>query len=233
MIKKNIGIILLLAIFCGMPARVYAQTKKEDTATISVKERWAFETNAVDWLLLAPNVGVEFDLSNSINNRWVIGAKIKWNGDTKVKMDNRIQMGINDYRLEVKRYAKSTFNVKPGQDRIPKFWRTYYWGFYAGYSKFAGIWNKGAVGDTFHFGLTGGWQLPVYKCKHGAIDLDLGLSVGAAYAKYDKFKYENNRLIYTQSRDRHFLHYPVLTDIRVGFVYRFTSIRNKYSHRHK
>ena len=29
----------------------------------------------------------------------------------------------------------------------------------------------------------------LYKCKQGAIDLDLGLSVGAAYAEYDKYKY--------------------------------------------
>lgn len=233
MIKKSTGIILLMAIFCGISTHVYAQAEKDNTTTIPAKERWAFETNAVDWLLLTPNVGVEFDLSNSIKNRWVIGAKIKWNGNTKVNMSNRIQMGINDYRLEVKRYAKPTFNVRPRQDRIPKFWRTYYWGFYAGYSKFTGIWSKGAAGDMFHLGLTGGWQLPVYKCKQGAIDLDLGLSVGAAYAKYDKFQYEDNHLIYTKSRDRHILPYPILTDIRVGFVYRFTSIRNKYSHRQK
>ena len=51
----------------------------------------------------------------------------------------------------------------------------------------------------FHAGLTGGWQLPVYKCKQGAIDLDLGLSVGAAYAEYDKYKYEDNHLIRTKS----------------------------------
>ncbi|KAB5261803.1 DUF3575 domain-containing protein [Bacteroides stercoris] len=233
MMKRNIGIILLAAIFCGTTARAYAQTEKDNTTTMPAKDRWAFETNAADWLFLAPNVGVEFDLSNSINNRWVIGANIKWNGNAKVKMDDRIQMGINDYRLEVKRYAKPTFNIQYGQARIPKFWRTYYWGFYAGYSKFTGIWGKGAAGDMFHLGLTGGWQLPVYKCKHGAIDLDLGLSVGAAYAKYDKFKYEGNHLVYTKSRDRHVLPYPVLTDLRVGFVYRFNSIRNKYSHRQK
>ena len=85
----------------------------------------------------------------------------------------------------------------------------------------------------FHAGLTGGWQLPVYKCKQGAIDLDLGLSVGAAYAEYDKYKYEDNHLIRTKSRDRHFLPYPVVSDIRVGFVYRLSSIRNKYSQRQK
>ena len=118
MMKRNIGIILLAAIFCGTTARAYAQTEKDNTTTMPAKDRWAFETNAADWLFLAPNVGVEFDLSNSINNRWVIGANIKWNGNAKVKMDDRIQMGINDYRLEVKRYAKPTFNIQYGQARI-------------------------------------------------------------------------------------------------------------------
>ncbi|MFR5960400.1 MAG: hypothetical protein ACLUHA_16610 [Bacteroides stercoris] len=132
----------------------------------------------------------------------VVGIGAKWNGNAKICMNERIQMKINDYRLEVKRYAKPSFTVKTGQSKIPKFWRTYYWGFYAGYSKFAGAWGKGIAGDMFHAGLTGGWQLPVYKCKQGAIDLDLGLSVGAAYAEYDKYKYEDNHLIRAREQQR-------------------------------
>ena len=57
-----------------------------------------------------------------------MGIGAKWNGNAKICMNERIQMKINDYRLEVKRYAKPSFTVKTGQSRIPKFWRTYYWG---------------------------------------------------------------------------------------------------------
>lgn len=231
MTNRTKVLFLFLAMLGAISVRAYAQQKTSEK--ISPKERWAFETNAMDWLLLLPNAKVEFDLSSSTDNRWVVGIGAKWNGNAKISMNERIQMKINDYRLEVKRYAKPSFTVKTGQSKIPKFWRTYYWGFYAGYSKFAGAWSKGIAGDMFHAGLTGGWQLPVYKCKQGAIDLDLGLSVGAAYVEYDKYKYEDNHLIRTKSRDRHFLPYPVVSDIRVGFVYRFSSIRNKYSQRQK
>lgn len=126
----------MLAMLGAISVRAYAQQKTSEK--ISPKERWAFETNAMDWLLLLPNAKVEFDLSNSTDNRWVVGIGAKWNGNAKISMNERIQMKINDYRLEVKRYAKPSFTVKTGQSKIPKFWRTYYWGFYAGYSKFAG-----------------------------------------------------------------------------------------------
>ena len=68
----------------------YAQVqrgKKDDAKAelISFKDRWGIKTNAVDWLLTIPNIGVEFDLGNTIRNKRTIGANIKWNWNTSQK----------------------------------------------------------------------------------------------------------------------------------------------------
>ena len=46
---------LLLAMLGAISVRAYAQQKTSEK--ISPKERWAFETNAMDWLLLLPMKG--------------------------------------------------------------------------------------------------------------------------------------------------------------------------------
>ena len=104
MTNRTKVLFLFLAMLGAISVRAYAQQKTSEK--ISPKERWAFETNAMDWLLLLPNAKVEFDLSSSTDNRWVVGIGAKWNGNAKISMNERIQMKINDYRLEVKRYDK-------------------------------------------------------------------------------------------------------------------------------
>lgn len=53
--------------------------KKDDAKAelISFKDRWGIKTNAVDWLLTVPNIGVEFDLGNTIRNKHTIGCQYK------------------------------------------------------------------------------------------------------------------------------------------------------------
>lgn len=122
MTNRTKVLFLFLAMLGAISVRAYAQQKTSEK--ISPKERWAFETNAMDWLLLLPNAKVEFDLSSSTDNRWVVGIGAKWNGNAKISMNERIQMKINDYRLEVKRYAKPSFTVKTGQSKIPMLRQT-------------------------------------------------------------------------------------------------------------
>lgn len=90
MTNRTKVLFLLLAMLGAISVRTYAQQKTSEK--ISPKERWAFETNAMDWLLLLPNAKVEFDLSNSTDNRWVVGIGAKWNGNAKICMNERIQM---------------------------------------------------------------------------------------------------------------------------------------------
>ena len=44
-----------------------------------------------------PNIGVEYDVSNSVYNKWTLGVSATWNGNTDVNFDQKIQQRINDY----------------------------------------------------------------------------------------------------------------------------------------
>ena len=176
-----------------------------------------------------PNIGVEYDLSSSVYNKWTLGISATWNGNTDVNFDQKIQQRINDYRIEARKHIKPSLQIRPGQKRMPKFWRTYYWGIYAGYTKFNLMWNKGVAGDLFQAGVTGGWEVPLYQCKQGGLDLDLGLSIGMLYAEYGKYRFADGKTVFTEEKGRHILPYPLPTEIRVGIVYRFNSIKYKYT----
>ena len=81
----------------------------------------------------------------------------------------------------------------------PRVWRAYYVGVYAGYEKYTiSLGRKGKQGDSYNFGFTGGWSVPLYPFKDGrSVDLDLGLAVGAKMTAYDKFGYDEEYGCYT------------------------------------
>lgn len=206
------------------------QANKQET--LSFRDRWAFRTNMVDWVLLTPNIGVEYDLSNSVYGKWTLGAQVAWNGSTETKTGQNIQVKLNDYRVEVKKHKKPGLDMKPGQKRLPRFWRTYYWGAYAAYGEYNLLWSKGKKGQYYSAGLTGGWEVPLYGCKRvGEVALDLGISIGMLGTKYDNYRMDNGQVNVTKSKGWHVLPYPVPTEIKVGLVYRFESLKNKYKNR--
>lgn len=90
----------------------YAQVqrgKKDDAKAelISFKDRWGIKTNAVIWLLTVPNIGVEFDLGNTIRNKRTIGANIKWNWNTSQKYTPSLIFNVFDARVEWRQYFRT------------------------------------------------------------------------------------------------------------------------------
>lgn len=242
--KKNI--ILLLSFLLVTFISGYGQIKRTVTTkkrgeiqkdlTVSFKERWAFRTNAVDWFLLTPNIAFEFDLSDSIYNRWTVGGGVKFNDFfNKTDFSSRLVYNVMDFRLEGRRYFKST-HTWAGRYRLNRdgstkaWWRTYYVGPYIGYEKYSiKLFQNGYVGNMISGGVTAGFNIPLYQCRNsGAIDLDFGLSIGAALVDYEKWKEQPLGGYAIVSTEKRFLPYPILNDIRVAFVYRFKSVRNKY-----
>ena len=74
---------VVLLIFALAPGALSAQEKEKDPETEYLgKERWAYKTNALEWLLTIPNFGVEYDLSKSVYNRMTIGLSAKYNWNT-------------------------------------------------------------------------------------------------------------------------------------------------------
>ena len=86
-LSRRIVVCFLISITLNSTHAQVQRGKKDDAKAelISFKDRWGIKTNAVDWLLTVPNIGVEFDLGNTIRNKHTIGANIKWNWNTSQK----------------------------------------------------------------------------------------------------------------------------------------------------
>lgn len=132
-------------------------------------------------------------------------------------------------RWFIKRIRRNVFSGRTF--RNARMYRAYYGGLYAGYEKYTySLGRSGIQGDSYNFGISGGYSIPLYFFRNGhSLDLDLGLALGMKMMEYDKFDYEEETgcYAYTETKGRHFLPYPVLQDIRVGFVFRFRSIKDR------
>lgn len=232
----------------------YAQTqrgKKEDAKAeeISFKDRWGFKTNAVDWLLTVPNIGVEFDLGNTIRNKHTIGANVKWNWNTSQKYTPSIIFNMFDARVEWRQYFRTRQRGGVTKDaglytrmkervfttrrKNPRAWRAYYWGAYVNASTYSfKLGKQGIQGDAYGAGISLGYTAPLYGYRNNYIDLELGGAVGLLYTKYDVFEHDAESGCYPRIADKckggHLVPFPMITDVRVAFVYRFVSVKDKY-----
>lgn len=233
---ERILFILFLVLFCNNSVESQEQTfstrkrKIVRETTLSFPERLSIRTNTVDWVTTVPNVSVEFDVSDSVYNRWSLGAGFKFNYiPFSTGFESRFTYKIADVRLEARRYFRSyqMFSYRTGGKARSNrgWWRAYYVGPYLSYTRYAfQLMGPGYKGKALSLGVTGGYNIPLYETRRGgSIDLDLGLSVGALYVDHLR-KTSDERYI----PETRFLPYPMLTDLRVGLVYRWRSVRKKY-----
>lgn len=158
---------------------------------------------------------------------WRTGGVMR-NPETRYTRENR-DTTISLPRWGFQRFRRNVLSGRTFTD--PRTWRAYYIGIYVGYEKFTfSTGGEGKQGDSFNFGLSGGWSMPLYPFRNGrSLDLDLGFSLGTKYVAYDSFKYneEFGCYVYSGPEKRHFVPYPVLQEIRLAFVFRFRSIGRK------
>ena len=79
MYSRNIKIVCLVFLFVFATktnAQVIDDAVKVDTLTLA--ERLSVKTNMVDWSLLTPNIGVEFDLKSTNWSRWAVGLNFRY-----------------------------------------------------------------------------------------------------------------------------------------------------------
>lgn len=130
-------------------------------------------------------------------------------------------------------------NVFTAERKNPRNWRAHYIGGYVNYANYAfKFGERGIRGrNTFGFGAVAGYVLPLYEYNRGAIDIDLGFSVGLQMARHEVFTHSMDGNYYSKvqegrswygtkySSDK-WLPYPVVSELRVAFVWRKSSIKH-------
>ena len=225
--------------------------KKDDAKAelISFKDRWGIKTNAVDWLLTVPNIGVEFDLGNTIRNKRTIGANIKWNWNTSQKYTPSLIFNVFDAQVEWRQYFRTRKRggvtkdanlmtrlketVFTTQRKNPRQERAYYWGVYVNAASYNfKIGKEGKQGNAYGAGISVGYTAPLYGYRNNYIDLELGGSAGLLYTSYDVYTHDAESDCYPRIAEKcksgHIVPFPLITDLRVAFVYRFMSAGSKY-----
>ena len=205
-------------------------------------DRLSLKTNAFEWLLTIPNIGFEFDLKNSEFNNMSLGLTAKYNWNTYHKYAPPTVFNLLDVRPEFRYYYRtrplSKGKTKWSVDRFlkerknPRTWRAQYIGAYADYGSYTiKFGKKGYQGMVIGFGATAGYAVPMYEYKKGAVDVELGFSVGFQFAEKDVFVHSPDGYYYSsvadECKDLHFTPFPVVSELKVAFVWRHKSIKDK------
>ncbi|MCF0209274.1 MAG: DUF3575 domain-containing protein [Bacteroidaceae bacterium] len=207
--------------------------------TLSLAERISVKTNAVDWLLQNPNVAFEFDVRKENWNRWAAVLYLKGHLAPKNTYTPGFVFNNSQVRVEARNYWRTRKldgrYIMPHDNWLDKLFSfrrmhpkhpltVYYRGLYASYDNFSFLLgnNKGVQGTAISGGVTYGIIRPLTVFKGGSsVDLEFGISAGAAYVKYDKYRHDRESNCYPITAKGKKGIYPVVNDLRVGLVYRF------------
>lgn len=250
--KLALRYILIIAVLFPQIGKAQIFESKTGVDTLTFAERISLRTNAVDWTLLTPNLGVEFDVKSTNWNRWAVGLTLKTKWNTPATFKNRVFYNITEVRADFRNYwrTRQINNKVPAHtgfiDRLfscrrhvvkhPK--TTYYRGAYMSFSDFSiKFGREGHQGKALSAGITYGIIKPLYAFRTGnTLDLDLGFDAGFVAVNSEKFIYNRADNCYTRTKQGSWkvVPFPMPTAARVGFVYRFGSypITKKYRWRY-
>lgn len=216
------------------------------------KKNIAFSTNTLDWIIVTPNIGLDYDIVKSPYKKMSVGIDLKyrWKNDNdinpyyfynlfNVNADFRYYWRLHPLTswesewLSVSKGFHHAYAVLNCYSSSPKLkeGRTSKKAFYIGpkisFSQYnLKLSEKGRQGTAFGIGITGGFALPLYGYKDGsALDLDIGGSIGWVNTNYDMFvnDTESNCYPYIGS-EKKTTWYPLVSEARISIVYRFGSI---------
>ena len=212
--------------------------------TLSIRDRIALRTNVMDWALMIPNIGAEFDVKNTNWNRWTVGFNVRYNWQTSHTYTHFLVYNFFQARLEARQYWR-TRRIGDKQahskeiEHHTKIWdkaisirrskvkhptTTWYRGFFVAYNSYSFlIPNRGHQGHSYMVGVCYGLVRPLFGFNSGnSLDFELGISGGLVYYKDDVYQHDqvNDRYFVTESKPAKWLPYPMLNEIRLGLVYR-------------
>jgi hypothetical protein len=189
-------------------------------------DRAAVKTNAFEWLLTIPNAAVEFDVVRTPFRKMSLNLGVKYNWNTYHKSAPAAVFDLFDFRPEFRFYFR-TRNLK-----VSRPWWVMYVGPYASHGTYTfKLSRKGIRGYASGAGISAGYVIPMYEYAKGAIDVELGASVGVQYCTKEVFTHNPEGNYYTKQEEEsvgpHVTPFPVLSELKVAFVWRNESIRHQ------
>lgn len=204
--SKVFILVCFLSVAINANSQLIETRRKVDT--LSLAERITVRTNMIDWTLLIPNAGVEFDILNTNWNRWTAGLNFRYNWQTDHTFSSGLVYDVKEIRLEFRNYWRTRelsdnnnvmrhdrfidrlFSCRRSRVRHPL--TTYYRGLYLACSSFSTKLGKyGKQGNALSFGFIYGIVRPLYEFGNGnTVDFEAGVSAGLAYRKYDKYVHD-------------------------------------------
>lgn len=223
--------------------------------TLTILDRIAVRTNTVDWMLLIPNIGAEFDVKPVNWNRWTVGFNVRGNPQTSHTFTHGVVFNMFEARVEARQYWRArqinrapnarlkdqphkhiwdkAISIRRSRVKHPMF--TWYRGLYAGYGKYSFLFgSQGHQGTAIVGGVSYGFVLPMFGLPSGnTIDLEFGISGGIVYYKDDVYVHDRESDCYPIIESKPAAILPMIDDIRVGLVYRLgrAPVLSKYRYR--
>lgn len=160
------------------PTPVAEAPQPEPVAASETAEPWnpgkfALRTNALYWLGLMPNLGLEWRPAERVgivvNGGYAMWKKDSWEHNWAgwfVAPEVRIYLGEKMNWFVGPQFLAGSFNLKPG--------------------------DKGYQGDVLAGGVMGGYRMKLSRCW----DLDFTLGVGYAHLEYESYRREGNMNAY-------------------------------------
>jgi len=223
--------------------------------TLTILDRIAVRTNTVDWMLLIPNIGAEFDVKPVTWNRWTVGFNVRGNPQTSHTFTHGVVYNMFEARVEARQYWRArqinpasnarlkdqphkhiwdkAISIRRSRVKHPMF--TWYRGLYAGYGKYSFLFgSQGHQGTAIVGGVSYGFVLPMIGLPSGnTIDLEFGVCGGVVYYKDEVYVHDRESDCYPIIEKKPGAILPMIDDIRVGLVYRLgrAPVLSKYRYR--
>lgn len=229
---------------------------KSGIDTLTLNDRIGIRTNAADWLMLIPNIGIEFDLKNVNYNRNTLGINIRYNWQTSHTYNPGTVYNIAEARIDYRNY----FRVKT-IDKDSRNWKynrhkhiwdkpfsarhktskhpnaMFYRGAYLAFTKYSVmLGNDGKQGTAISAGYQFGIVKPLYVFRNGhSLDLDLGVAIGVTYTSYDKYRLDRESNCYPTTGHADGQIMPMINELRCALTYRLgkTPSTSKYRWRYE
>ena len=245
--------ILMLMFMMSLASSAQVPDNSRRVDTLSLAERISVRTNLVDWGLMVPNIGVEFDIRSTNWNRYAVNANFRYRPHTNSTYVRGIVYTLFEATLEGRVYwcerkCTPTGYLSPHRKWFDKLWScrnmlpshpnwVFYRGGYVTYSKYSMLWGggEGRQGTAYMAGVTWGFVKPFLAFQNGnSMDMEFGFSGGIMYNKYDTFRADRENNCYPKTGHEDGKFGPMLRDLHVALVYRFGNypIQKKYRWRY-